>query len=545
MNHQHLYRAFPIVASALGRRFGVTVAVGGDQAFTDGKMIVLPAGAMEEDPDIVWGYLAHEAGHVRYTDFETFGLVKDQIQWAILNTLEDVRVEKEMAMHYPGTVRTIAKVLASMKAKGELVVKKDVSPPAALVAFIFFKLRKEVLDNDLGKEAEEAEGVIRQYFPPSIVDGVKEILKKAPGQSTQEALEITNQIINFVAEAARRGDDGSDDGSQAEQDGADSPSSQDSDSNSPSQQDGEYIGDNPVPSCPSSTDGTDRWIGDHGSQAETDRWIGDPRQQEKDFLDPFRKIKEQLEGSRVDSGRWILPVEKVLAGGPDPDLVAEVRLKSVRLRAALQSFVQANRMVKRWRSKTGRLLDSRHLAGIAMDGRVFQRAAERPAPNADIFLLIDRSSSMIGRIEHAGKAAMAFAMAIEEIPGVSLAVSAFPGEENNEILTLLQYGHRVSRAASNFRLSASGDTPMAEAIWHAASKLIGQENKIVIVITDGDPDDTLATAEIIRMCYSAGIKVWGIGIDVDVSHLFPIASTIRTVEELAEKMFELGRKILV
>ena len=62
-----LNEAFPIVAAALGNRLGVRVMVTGQTARTDGDMIVIPA-YDGEDPnyrDVAWGYLAHEAAHIR------------------------------------------------------------------------------------------------------------------------------------------------------------------------------------------------------------------------------------------------------------------------------------------------------------------------------------------------------------------------------------------------------------------------------------------------------------------------------------------------
>lgn len=61
-----IYSALPIVAAAYGEKLGVKVAIGNDTAYTDGKTIVVP-NIPDDYPnmDAVWGYLAHEAAHVR------------------------------------------------------------------------------------------------------------------------------------------------------------------------------------------------------------------------------------------------------------------------------------------------------------------------------------------------------------------------------------------------------------------------------------------------------------------------------------------------
>lgn len=71
MNHP-LKNALPIVAAAYGEKFGVKVLIQGQDAFTDGERIVIPT-ANPDDPhyqQIAWGYLAHEAAHIRHTNFD-------------------------------------------------------------------------------------------------------------------------------------------------------------------------------------------------------------------------------------------------------------------------------------------------------------------------------------------------------------------------------------------------------------------------------------------------------------------------------------------
>ena len=65
-------RSLPLVAGVLGRKYGVKVEIGGTDAYTDGTVIRLPS-LPGDVPDtllaMVRGYLDHEAGHVRDTDF--------------------------------------------------------------------------------------------------------------------------------------------------------------------------------------------------------------------------------------------------------------------------------------------------------------------------------------------------------------------------------------------------------------------------------------------------------------------------------------------
>ncbi len=99
-----LQRALPIVGSALGRKLGVQVEVSGQRACTDGERILIPAFDPEcpEQEAKVWGYLSHEAAHVRYTDF---GLDQSgsPLRHRLTNLLEDIRIEGAMSREYPGT----------------------------------------------------------------------------------------------------------------------------------------------------------------------------------------------------------------------------------------------------------------------------------------------------------------------------------------------------------------------------------------------------------------------------------------------------------
>ena len=165
-----LRNALPIVAAALGRKLGVEVGIGGHEACTDGRRIQIPD--IPDDPasrDLAWGYLAHEAGHVRYTDFAVYTLAAREgpLQEILQNRIEDVRIERELARPYPGTRMSIAAVLRRMLAEGRMAAPAPTDHPAqVLAAYLLLALRHEVLGQDvLAAEARKAADVAGAGLP--------------------------------------------------------------------------------------------------------------------------------------------------------------------------------------------------------------------------------------------------------------------------------------------------------------------------------------------------------------------------------------------
>ena len=72
MKRNTVFGALPIVAAHYGATFGVKVKVGGSTAATDGDTIVVPNVPETYPKAVLWGYLTHEAAHVRLTDFSVW-----------------------------------------------------------------------------------------------------------------------------------------------------------------------------------------------------------------------------------------------------------------------------------------------------------------------------------------------------------------------------------------------------------------------------------------------------------------------------------------
>ena len=88
---------------------------------------------------------------------------------------------------------------------------------------------------------------------------------------------------------------------------------------------------------------------------------------------------------------------------------------------------------------------------------------------------------------------------------------------------------------------------MAQALWYAAAELLAcrEERRMLMVLTDGEPDDTPEALRLLGLCRQAGIEAVGVGIGVDVRHLFPTAIEVTEAKDLKGALFGVAERLLV
>ena len=227
----------------------------------------------------------------------------------------------------------------------------------------------------------------------------------------------------------------------------------------------------------------------------------------------------------------------------------------------LQGLVQASRFDRPLPQRSGtRLMGKRLYRATLGDPRLFARKRERIAVNTALHLLIDLSSSMRApvsmgsglerlRADIALESALALALALDAINGVSLAVSAFPSRSGREsgIATLIRHGERARARAGAFVQDARGGTPMRGALWFAAADLLARSEprRVILVLTDGQPADREATSALLAQCSAAGLETLGIGIGIDVSGLFASAIQVQDIAALKTQLFGAAERLLL
>jgi cobaltochelatase CobT len=201
-----LTQALPIVAAAYGRRFNIPVQVGGEQARTDGRIIQIPT--IPETPDgktLAFGYLAHEAGHIRFTDFDV-DRHTTPLGRCIENILEDVRIEQAMIQQYPGTRTTLDAVVETLIAKGTLSPVRTTSTPAEILANGLLALARyhNRQQSALMPHAQTADQVMRQVLGSRFVHRLQGLMTEIPTlTNTAETIALAAKIVALMEQEAQ------------------------------------------------------------------------------------------------------------------------------------------------------------------------------------------------------------------------------------------------------------------------------------------------------------------------------------------------------
>ena len=114
------------------------------------------------------------------------------------------------------------------------------------------------------------------------------------------------------------------------------------------------------------------------------------------------------------------------------------------------------------------------------------------------------------------------------------------------------FAERARRVAGRFDLAAAGGTPLATALWRAGYELSQrpEPRRLLVVATDGEPDDVESARRIVGRCRAGGIEVIGLGIGQRLAEVRAVfgardATAIIALTELAPALFALLERRLM
>jgi cobaltochelatase CobT len=528
--------------NALAKNDSVQVSVGGDTAYSTGGSINIPIGDFS-DPrfmKMVQGYIDHEIGHESETEHGYMAKaisIGGNLMGSILNALEDARMENSRGNIYPGAIINL-EVLFSIAIEDEIIPNpNDMKQNIMEVIFSYIlHASRELVCGYTATHASLALSIIRQSAGDVFADGLVELLKESPSMKTTYcAFQLAEKIYNYLdqsvnnpppkqqpqpgqsqdsddADSGSSSDSNDDDDSQGQSDSNDDDDSQgQSDSNDDDGSSSEGSADS------SSPDGNDESSsspnsGLQGVKADLDT-LHDYHEEVQDCItDKARNYDDvdtaELQCLRIDKASNATMVSFDLAGW---------RSLSSKFARTLQKVIIDKTETLKMASSTGRRIMRSKLASSQLgNDDVFEYREETEALDSSVMLLVDASGSMgFDNMREANKTALGFAKGFQRM-GIDIEVNYY-GVYNqiasrNEIYTAKEFGKKLD--VSKFSVASSGTTPTEEALFYALVRMSNQtqQNKIIFLITDGQPDCGNSVQMVHEKLVNAGVKVIPIGL---------------------------------
>ncbi|RJQ30660.1 MAG: VWA domain-containing protein [Peptococcaceae bacterium] len=243
------------------------------------------------------------------------------------------------------------------------------------------------------------------------------------------------------------------------------------------------------------------------------RNLGDLADQIKNILDETEEKSLQEEIESV-CGEYTAGILETVFGNatlpcmmePDPELVRRLKRTFDLQKSTKPDSFRMNRGLFYGK------IDGRRLYKAPINGRVFKKKELTVLNNAwNITILVDASASMKGGSGTGGKE-----WAIAEKTFVSLYEAARESGNRLDVLSYLEAGGRceVSRLLRRNRLYTvipNGRTPTGQAILAAALKTPKDKKRLLIHITDGEPNCGINVEEAVTFCEKDGIDLITIG----------------------------------
>ena len=419
---------------------------------------------------------------------------------------------------------------------------------------------RELVCGYTATHASLALSIIRQSAGDVFADGLVELLKESPSMKTTYcAFQLAEKIYNYLDQSVNNPPPKQQPqpGQSQDSDDADSGSSSDSNDDDDSQgQSGSNDDDDSQGQSESNDDddsqGQSESNDDDGSQGQSESNDDDGYSSEgsadssspdgndesssspnsglqgvKADLDTLHDYHEEVQDCITDKARnyddvdtaelQCLRIDKASNATMVSFDLAGWRSLSSKFARTLQKVIIDKTETLKMASSTGRRIMRSKLASSQLgNDDVFEYREETEALDSSVMLLVDASGSMgFDNMREANKTALGFAKGFQRM-GIDIEVNYY-GVYNqiasrNEIYTAKEFGKKLD--VSKFSVASSGTTPTEEALFYALVRMSNQtqQNKIIFLITDGQPDCGNSVQMVHEKLVNAGVKVIPIGL---------------------------------
>lgn len=577
----------------------------------DGYVLQVPFSPYmtEEQWRYLRGYIDHECGHVKFTDFETYAnmyrsVVADCLQYKpgasvtlkdflhdyasmVVNILEDVRIERLMGIDFPGS-RTNLNTLSEYLFKDCCSVSTMMGEGMAgrLYSLLFMRVRS-LINPALEESAQllyddmKADVLVEDYTEYTrhldAVWGIGDIfvqdwnVERAALEFIRIVIEVLEDYTNTAQGTNSNGTSSGDTSDSSDGDTSDSSDGDTSDSSKDahvSRKKSVTISTMAVSAM--SSDLYDMQRDDKGNISRrfldavrdmTDSLENNSQISDEDlalmdvmFSRTAERLDKLLDKHKMDAladGEPVYITDRSRVHALSPEQRGDMDVVMYNLYGRLADVLQTMTLVRHSTGLCGARLDAHvlHRASVG-DGRIFSKKVQRLRRVTEVALLFDASGSM-GTNEY-GKSnnnEMAQCMAL----GCLKALRALPGVKsslsgfsNGEMFVMSDYGGPVHEVI----LSAVGGTPLGASLVELTSQFSDGPDvrRIILFFTDGFPDYVGSVTMALNLAKRSGIEVYGIGLQTKAINTFMDSDhsiIVNNIHELADGMCDMLRKGMV
>ena len=508
--------------------WGVQVRVQGSLAFTDGTKITIPRFDTSDEHScrLACAYLAHESGHIAYSDFNLLSQIskEERLLYTLLNIVEDSRIERLMSKKWIGVYENL---LMLNRELSRIAVKNLDSLQGNTVNLIprMLQITSWLCQKYIQQYNTELYMLKTLEVYPCLqdfTDKLSELLMNAPMcNDTYEAYDLAKKINTLFKKEYRTRKEKP---QQIQRDLIVGGIDNTDDEGTPISIDNKDSEDNEGKTR--STNNTDF---NTGIEAFNEWSI------QKAIETSVSKAPES--STRDDLG-IISECPRVEAGNVDWLKSTGLSIKINSLTLALHNYVKAKTLATSEQVAVGRSLNVKRAIRIPLgETNIWNKKTYDLDHNTSIHILVDTSSSMLStasegnfpnyrlsRIDHAKICAYCIAKALEGVPNTESQVSFFPGGSNYEVGICKQSWESVKSTMKYFDQKPMGSTPMAQAMAYALTKFkySDKDRNILLIITDGMPDSIPNIKEQLEQCKHLGIELRVLSINCEIAlKLFP------------------------
>ncbi|EKH6498089.1 MULTISPECIES: VWA domain-containing protein [Enterobacterales] len=532
-----------IVANVLAGKFDISIKFTTDEAYCgvseSGKYeIGIPYTTDTSFGNILLGFLLHEIGHAKFTDFSFVAQTGNKYISVLENICEDIWIESKLEHVYGGAKYYLDAVRQHVFT--EKPINSVISIEEKITFFINYVLLhgRSKYNGVVVNNINDLKLQFISIFTKTISDKVDRLLEMVLLSTTTVDNNLIAKKLFIVLATAL----------QLKPQDTLPPSNGSSDNYGNSEgNDSDGSGNSDCSGMGKTSNGPN----DANFSTETD--IDDLDSDPESFSDIFKDVsfdtinanviqditstisnKEQLKKDMSSKGivndffnvaiintEWKKNFDQATQTITSLDIKRSLTTGS-RLRRSFEKLVHDNTTSTSRLREQGARIKSSKLAGVKTGNtNIFKTKNVIQSPNCACSILLDTSSSMheyhfdTSRI----RAALSSVIAVLEglnISGVSTACYAFPFyvEESNSLLVQTMKPRYTPLRASISQgvfthKGCLGSTPLAESLIPVISEiaLSREKKKMIFIITDGEPNDDKKTKEIINSATIEGIEV--------------------------------------